>query len=682
MALIIEKKISIDGNEVGFFHNLSLQQDLHWHHRFELLLPINYLLGALGKSSSDSDPIENKFNSCKDCIGKKFSLEMNLIDAQNASGQNFNGIITNLSIARGFGKQSDIKVSGYSPTILLNNGNSTRSFSDQSLSDIFNNVCGSYDKSLLGAKSETTNSSIFEYTVQYNESDFNFLSRIADRNNEWLLYDGINLILGPPEKEDVIDLYLGDVLLDFNLSMNLQSLQFKEIRYDYQNSKIYEAENSTKNVSGLGDWGDFALSESDMLFDTEPVNNHNGFADKKKVVEDYVEKRRAQLATNLITMTGTSKHADLRVGSIIEIKGASSTHQTLGNESMGKYIVIKASHYLSHKGDYENNFIAIPADVKHPPVNQHVKPVYAENQIARVTENVDDPEKQGRIRAQFGWQIDDQENTPWLRLMTPHSGKEYGFYFIPELDEDVMIAFENGDPDRPYVLGSMFRSNRQNGGMADPDNNNKTIRTRTGNELTFVDEPGKETIKIFNPDNDNEIILTMDGKKIRIKTIGLLEMIAENITMTAHKDMSISVGENFDVTVGKDKTLAVGENETSDIGKNKSVSIAEDYNESIGKDHSTTVGKASSLTVDKAISISSKDGITIDAMKDVAIETKMKALLSGKAGVTVETTAMAEISGKGGATVKSSGIVNIDGSMINVKGKGPVAVKGALITLN
>lgn len=682
MALIIEKRIIIDGNEVGFFHNVSLQQDLHWHHRFELLLPINYLLGVLGKSSNDSDPIESKFNSCKECIGKKFSLEMNLIDAQNANGQTFNGIITNLSIARGFGKQNDIKVSGYSPTILLNNGNSTRSFSDFSLGDIFTNVCGDYDTSLLGSGKNLNEDPVLEYVVQYDESDFNFLSRLADRYNQWLYYDGQNLILGTPDKDATIELFLGDVLLDFNLSMNLQALQFKEIRYDYQTSTLYEAENSGKSVNGLGDWGDFALNESDGLFNTEPINLFNGFADKKEVVEDYVKNRRAQLANNLVTVTGTSKHADIRVGSVIEIKGSTSTHQTLGDESMGKYFVIKVSHYLNHQGDYENNFVAIPADVKFPPVNKHFKPVYAENQIARVVENTSDPEKQGRIKVEFGWQRNTGNNSPWLRLMTPHSGEQFGFYFIPELYEDVMVAFENGDPDRPYVIGSFYRKTRLNDEMADPKNYKKTIRTVSGNELTFNDESGKETISIFNPDNKNEIILTMDGKKIRIKTVGLLEMVAENIDMTASKNMTVTVGENLSMSVGKDMDLTVADNQSVDVGKAASHSTGKDLDVSVGGKHSMTVSKSSSISTTQDCSISSNGAFSVSATKDATIEANMKAKFSGKAGVVVESLATAEISSKAGTTVKGDAMVNVDGGLVNVNGKGPVAVKGALITLN
>lgn len=72
-----------------------------------------------------------------------------------------------------------------------------------------------------------------------------------------------------------------------------------------------------------------------------------------------------------------------------------------------------------------------------------------EEQSAIVTDN-DDP--QGRIRVQFPWQKKKGLKTPWLRVVTPYAGKGKGMHIIPEIDEEVIIGFDNGNAERPLLL--------------------------------------------------------------------------------------------------------------------------------------------------------------------------------------------------------------------------------------
>lgn len=116
----------------------------------------------------------------------------------------------------------------------------------------------------------------------------------------------------------------------------------------------------------------------------------------------------------------------------------------------------------------------------------------------------------GRIRVQFDWQaqLDDSMMTPWLRLSQPYAGGGKGFSFIPEIGEEVMIDFEGGNAERPFVKGTLYN------GVGDPDgawlpNNNssnqvKAIRTRNGHTIEIHDEGNDGYIRIY--DNEKRTI--------------------------------------------------------------------------------------------------------------------------------------------------------------------------------
>ena len=118
-------------------------------------------------------------------------------------------------------------------------------------------------------------------------------------------------------------------------------------------------------------------------------------------------------------------------------------------------------------------------------------------EIAEVVAN-DDPKKQGRIQVRFFWQKTLGEQTPWLRVQTPDAGVltdksgNRGFQFIPEVGDQVMVSFEQGNPHRPYVSGSMYHGKN----AKEVSNNVRSITTKSGSTIVFDDNDGKERITI------------------------------------------------------------------------------------------------------------------------------------------------------------------------------------------
>ena len=121
---------------------------------------------------------------------------------------------------------------------------------------------------------------------------------------------------------------------------------------------------------------------------------------------------------------------------------------------------------------------------------------------ARVVDNVD-PEGQGRVRVGLPWLTneDGDELGLWARLATMMAGAERGSWFVPEVDDEVLVAFEAGDPRHPYVVGALW-----NGRDAPPEqmdgsgeNNTRSLTSRSGMKITFDDSPAAPRLTLETP---------------------------------------------------------------------------------------------------------------------------------------------------------------------------------------
>ncbi|HEX8144693.1 MAG TPA: phage baseplate assembly protein V [Pyrinomonadaceae bacterium] len=116
--------------------------------------------------------------------------------------------------------------------------------------------------------------------------------------------------------------------------------------------------------------------------------------------------------------------------------------------------------------------------------------------VVGVVTNIQDPEKLGRVKVRFPW-LSAEDESYWARIAVLMAGKERGTFFLPEVDDEVLVAFELGDVRFPYVLGALWNGvdipPRDN---ADGKNNERVIHSRSGHELVFNDEEGKEQVSI------------------------------------------------------------------------------------------------------------------------------------------------------------------------------------------
>lgn len=109
-----------------------------------------------------------------------------------------------------------------------------------------------------------------------------------------------------------------------------------------------------------------------------------------------------------------------------------------------------------------------------------------------------DPEELGRVRVRVP-AVSDDENGVWARLAVLMAGADRGTYFLPEVGDEVIVAFEAGDIGRPFVLGSLWnKENRPPATNTDGQNNVRMIKSRSGHVLAFDDTPHNESVAIHS----------------------------------------------------------------------------------------------------------------------------------------------------------------------------------------
>lgn len=195
---------------------------------------------------------------------------------------------------------------------------------------------------------------------------------------------------------------------------------------------------------------------------------------------------------------------------------------------------------------------------------------------AIVTDNVD-PEKLGRVKLQFPWSSDDSESA-WARVSTFMAGEEQGFYFIPEIGQEVLVTFIHGDIEYPIVIGTLWNADSMPPQVDDNDTNDiGKIRSRSGHEIVFNDNSDGDTKleitsslghKIVLDDADSGKIeisssgghyIVMDDSGITIEDSGgsqiKMESSSGEVTIKSGMSISLESGGNVDIKAGGVLTL-------------------------------------------------------------------------------------------------------------------------------
>ena len=514
--------ISVGKKSLSSFISLQIEQNMGKHHRFQMSVELE----------TGSNRYVHNINSSKEWLGESIVVKA-------ANTPIFVGVVTNVQLHREGSDFGCIIVSGYSATYRMETAHSCFSWNDTTIGDVVKKLCAEAKVQLELNPAYKENK---DYICQYEESDFDFIRRLAYQYQEWMYFDGIKLIFGKPRKlADPIILEYGTTLS--SLDIGLQTLARSEQVFSYHSGADREMQRMTPDLAyGHDKLSGDAFRASLGMF-SKPARQHAlpRISDESELI-NYMGRKQAAETAETHYITAESQVPTLRVGSVVSLY--SSFLERVGNiskESLGNFIIIEITHEVSQGSYYKNRFKAIPATIKALP-SPKVRMPLAETQMATVLSNAD-PQGKGRVRVRMNWQTDGMQ-TGWVRVMTPDGGSSSdvksnrGFVFIPEVGDQVLLGFRHGDPARPYVMGSLFNGTTGGGGLE--GNHMKSLTTRSGHTIKLNDSLSSLGITIKD----------IKGNSIHIDSVG------DDIIINAKRNITINAGETFTVNCKNANILA------------------------------------------------------------------------------------------------------------------------------
>ncbi len=563
--------LSIDGTQSNKF-KIELSGAQYNLNNFKLVQRLdepNVLTFDLVKDPLE-DISEPQFTVCADIIGKPVTLNLQTDSieteiakwAQGAqvADLEFDGVVTGTSATRD-SSQYVVHVEAKTWDTLLQDHPNCKSYEDKTLTDIVQDVLDGIPN--LNPKILTRHSNKIEYTVQYNETNYDFLKRLAHRYGEWFFNDGTILLFGQiGEPEPVVLGYPSKDVPEYSVKMKMRHVDFKQVASSYHafDSTVKEGKDESEKEMNTLNNKVYEASVNNFVKPTLEQLNMGGIAgeDSRQTMLDMAAKSQARSnRAQMLEYTGVTYCSNLKLGSKLVIKDnyiASASDNGKSDVQQDEILITELIHEFDVEEHYKNTFKGLPSGCDYPPTNSSNSSPKCLPSRGNVKDN-EDPENLGRIRVQFDWQKQQDESmmTPWLRIQ-PYGGKDKGFLFIPEIDEEVMVGFEGDNAERPYIMGNYFN------GVDSPDelwlpgeNEVKAIRTKNGHTIEFHDKGKGGFIRIYdNKKNNYSLTFSTDGKLIKLQSSG-------NIELSAAKDIVIQAGNDFKLTTGAAMTNIVGQ---------------------------------------------------------------------------------------------------------------------------
>jgi Rhs element Vgr protein len=414
-------------------------------------------------------------------------------------------------------------------------------YSDQSDSDIAKKILGDAKLKAGSIKDTTANKG---QVVQYYCTDWDFIVSRADAHGFCVVLDDgefsikdLSVTESPALK---LEWGISEILdLDLDADVHHQFAAVESQSWDIKNLQMTSPV-SAKSASASQGNLDAAKIASAVGFSKcsliSPVPLES--AELKVWAEGTLAKSRAAMLRGRVTIVGTIA---LKLLDVVEFAGC-------GSRFNGKALVTGLSHRVNENGwvtDVQfglspKSFSATEGVIDAPAAG--LLPGLLGLQIGIVTDADDDPDKEFRVRVTLPG-ITTGDAVVWARLCAPDAGKQRGYFFRPEVGDEVLVGFLNNDPRHPIVLGSLFGSNN-----APPDDFNKDldknkfkgIVTKSGATISFLDDE-KSSVFIQTP-GKNKILLDDDAKSIKLtdQNGNVVTMDENGIEMKSAKDFKIN----------------------------------------------------------------------------------------------------------------------------------------------
>lgn len=487
------------------------------------------------------------------------------------------GEITGLEVNFTKASEAHIVVRGYDASHRLHRGRHNRSFLNKSESDIARDIAGECGIAL----GEIENSGApREYVFQENQTNMEFLRERAARIGFELFVQNDKLFFRKPTSKTSLQL---EWLVDIN-SFSVRVSSAEQVNavevhsWDYSQKKLIKGTAKTEQL--VIDTGNGKGSKTSTAF--KKINNPTWHVVDQPVENTAEAKQMAQALCN--ELGGEFVWADakaegnpkIRPGRVVELQG-------MGKRYSGKYYVTETRHVYSsrvYKTDFtirglrEGNLLSTLAPKPRLQPGQTLL-------VGIVTDN-DDPKGWGRVKVQLPT-LTESHVSNWARVVGLGAANNRGFYCLPEVDDEVLVGFEHGDIHRPYIIGGVWNGKDKTvetvkDTIKRKKVNLRTIKTRTGHMMQFVEEDdmrtkagieikttGRHRVQLCDSRSDKGIELQTSGrhrihmndspqKSIEIQTARrqhlTLNDLGMMVTLQTGNIINILAGANVNMTAG------------------------------------------------------------------------------------------------------------------------------------
>jgi uncharacterized protein involved in type VI secretion and phage assembly len=502
---------------------VTVEESLHLPGMFTLVIRNDYYSSREGENPWLYDDLLSIGKSIE--LGFTSSTTSDNSFSQATTGTLLKGEITAIEAHFNAESQAPIVVRGYDSSHRLHRGRYNRSFNNMTDTDIVKQVIGE-----VGISPGTIDSSGGPYgyndepgyVFQENQTNMEFLRERAARNGFELFVQDGKLNFRKPVANTALTLKWLKEITDFQVRVSsAEQVSSVEVRgWDYttkkaivstKSSQTAQVITSTNHGNGKATSTKFSVSSPKMIVVDQPVW---AVQESDTIAQSLYNELSGEFVQADAKAIG---NPDIRPGKKIALSG-------MGKYS-GNYYVTEARHILKERV-YTTEFSIRGLRDDNPLATIAPKPRLQPGQtlmIGIVTNN-NDPKKWGRVRVKFPT-LTEEHNSDWARVISIGAGKSRGFDCLPEVNDEVLVGFEHGDIHRPFVIGGIWNGSDTPPidvaeSVADGKVRLRTIKTRTGHTLQFVEEDKGDSKKgiYLTSVYGHEIHLNDSTKSIHLKT--------------------------------------------------------------------------------------------------------------------------------------------------------------------
>lgn len=521
-------------------------------HLVEVIVDSDYYLPTLFDFALYDDDLAYT-DSDKFKVGSPVVISMDAtLDSGMGSVKNdlVDGLITSLEPMLTKDSRCLLHVRGYDRGYKLMSGEKTRVFGGGTKNsitegDIVSSVAG---EAGLSAKVDSSYSAIQgAYVMQYAQTNWDFLWSRAQRLGYQIYVDGTALTVSKAnvarDNKGGITLEWGKSLETFEPRVSIVGQADKAVATSWDIEKkaavVSEVTSGTLSTNLNGQAGLSAKSLSSNYANTAQYFLQEPGLDDS-TAKKIADARLSALESGVLQASGSMPcgHPKLLAGGKVTIKN-------IGTKFSGDYFVTHACHTYS-EGGYRVDF-EVSGTVPHTLAGlldaapkDHGRRL-VDGVVVGVVTNNNDPDKLGRVKVKFPWLPKNngaEIESFWARLATPGGGKERGMLYMPEIDDEVLVVFEHGDINMPYIIGGLWNKKDTPPDGLSPELvasgkvNQRVIRSRSGHLILLDDKEGEEQIVIQDKSKKNSIVINTKENAM---------------TLSCQKDFTIEAGGNFTV---------------------------------------------------------------------------------------------------------------------------------------